>query len=83
MTTLEHREIRGITLKNIIVTIISTGSIVVTVMASYFQLKSNLQEVRVIQETQNRVNEVRLKILENQVSILQQQVSELKNVKKS
>jgi heme exporter protein D len=82
MTTLEHREIRGITLKNIVVTVISTVSIVVTVMTSYFQLKSNLQEVRVIQETQNRVNEVRLKILENQVSVLQQEVNEIKNGKK-
>ncbi len=83
MTTLEHREIRGITLKNIVVTVISTISIVVTVVASYFQLKSNLQEVRVIQDTQNRVNEVRLKVLENQVSVLQQEVNELKNGKKT
>jgi hypothetical protein len=82
MTTLEHREIRGITLKNIVVTVVSTVSIVITVMTSYFQLKSNLQEVRVIQETQNRVNEVRLKILENQVSVLQQEVNEIKNGKK-
>jgi hypothetical protein len=82
MTTLEHREIRGITLKNIVVTVVSTFSIVITVMTSYFQLKSNLQEVRVIQETQNRVNEVRLKILENQVSVLQQEVNEIKNGKK-
>ncbi|GAA3994659.1 hypothetical protein [Mucilaginibacter dorajii] len=83
MTTLEHREIRGITLKNIVVTVVSTISIVITVMTSYFQLKSNLQEVRAIQETQNRVNEVRLKILENQVSVLQQEVNEIKNGKKT
>jgi cell division protein FtsL len=83
MTTIEQHEIRGITLKNITVTILSTISIVVSVMTTYFQLKGDIQDVRASQETQSRVNEVRLKILENQVSVLQQEVTELKNGKKS
>ena len=83
MTTLDQREIRGITLKNITVTIISTVSIVVSVMTTYFQLKGDIRDVRSTQETQNRVNEIRLKVLEGEVAILQQEVRELKDNKKS
>ena len=83
MTTLEQHEIRGITLKNITVTIISTISIVVSIMTTYFQLKGDIKDVRSTQETQNRVNEIRLKVLEGEVTILQQEVRELKDGKKS
>lgn len=83
MTTIEHREIKGITLKNILVTIISTVSIVMAVMTTYFQLKSDIGDVRSTQETQSRINEIRLKILEGQVAILQQEVNKLKDNKKS
>ncbi|QEC79045.1 hypothetical protein [Mucilaginibacter ginsenosidivorax] len=81
MATLDQREIRGITLKNITVTIISTVSIVVSVMTTYFQLKGDIRDVRSTQETQNRVNEIRLKVLEGEVAILQQEVRELKDSK--
>lgn len=82
MTTIEHREIKGITLKNIVVTVLSTISIVMSVMTTYFQLKSDIKDVRSIQETQSRVNEIRLKVLEGQVAILQQDVNKLKDNKK-
>ncbi|MGN8072787.1 hypothetical protein [Mucilaginibacter sp. SG564] len=82
MTTIEHREIKGITLKNILVTVLSTISIVMSVMTTYFQLKSDIKDVRSIQETQARVNEIRLKILEGQVAVLQQDVNKLKESRK-
>lgn len=82
MTLIEQREIRGINLKNIIVTILSTISIVISVMTTYFGLKGDISEVRTTQETTNRVNEIRLKLLESEVQLLQQQVHEL-NEKKS
>ncbi|HTD97930.1 MAG TPA: hypothetical protein VK668_01520 [Mucilaginibacter sp.] len=78
MTTIEHRELKGITLKNLVVTIISTASIVASVMTTYFQLKVDIREVKITQEAQNRVNEIRLKVLEGQVAVLQQQVEEIK-----
>ncbi|MBB6108982.1 hypothetical protein [Mucilaginibacter lappiensis] len=82
MTTIEHREIKGITLKNILVTVLSTISIVMSVMTTYFQLKSDIKDVRSTQEIQSRVNEIRLKVLEGQVAILQQDVNKLKDNKK-
>lgn len=83
MTTFEHREIRGITIKNMMVTIASTISIVVSVMTGYFQLKGDIKDIRSLQETQSRINEIRLKVLEGQVNVLQQEVQELKEGKKS
>jgi hypothetical protein len=82
MTTIEHREIKGITLKNILVTVVSTISIVMSVMTTYFQLKSDIKDVRSTQEIQSRINEIRLKILEGQVAVLQQDVNKLKDNKK-
>jgi len=83
MTTFEHREIRGITIKNMIVTIASTISIVVSVMTGYFQLKGDIKDIRSSQETQSRINEIRLKVLEGQVNVLQQEVRGLKDGKRS
>ena len=81
MTSIEHRQLKGITIKNIIVTIVSTASIVTSVMASYFQLRSDINEVKVQQEAQTRIDEVRLSILEGQVAVLQREVAEIKTTK--
>ena len=81
MTAIEHKELKGITLKNLVVTIISTASIVVSVMTTYFQLKNDIHDVKTIQDTQSRVTEIRLKVLENSVSLLQEELSQLKTKK--
>jgi hypothetical protein len=81
MTTIEHRELKGITIKNLLITIFSTASIVASVMTSYLQLKSDIHDIRLSQETQNRVYDIRLKVLETQVSVLQRQVDELSRSK--
>ncbi len=67
MTAIEHKELKGITVKNIIVTIVSTASIVVSVMTTYFN-----------HETTERINEIRLKVLESEVGVLQQEIQEIK-----
>jgi cell division protein FtsL len=77
MTSIEHRQLKGITIKNIVVTILSTASIVISVMASYFQLKGDINELNVRQEAQTRVNEVRLRVLEEQVTVLQHQMEQI------
>jgi len=81
MTSIEHRQLKGITIKNIVVTILSTASIVTSIMTSYFQLKSDISEVKLQQEAQNRVNEVRLRVLEGEVTVLQREVEDIKSVK--
>lgn len=81
MTSIEHRQLKGITIKNIVVTILSTASIVTSVITSYSQLKSDISEVKIEQEAQDRVNEVRLRVLEGQVTVLQREVEDIKSVK--
>jgi hypothetical protein len=78
MTAIEHRELKGITIKNIFVTIISTASIVASVMTTYFNLKSDMNDLRYEQQTTERVNEVRLKVLESRINLLEEQVQEIK-----
>ncbi|MES2268655.1 MAG: hypothetical protein V4520_17955 [Bacteroidota bacterium] len=81
MTSIEHRQLKGITIKNIVVTIISTASIVASVMTTYFELKGDINEVKLDQQSQNRVNEIRLKILESQIAVLQREMQEIKPTK--
>lgn len=75
MTSIEQRQLKGITVKNILVTVMSTASIVATVMGSYFQLRSDLHDMRIQQDSQNRITDIRLKVLESQVSMLQHQIN--------
>jgi hypothetical protein len=78
MTTIENQQIKGITIKNIVVTILSTASIVASVTTTYFGLKSEIQSVKSEMTTETRINNLRLTVLENQVSLLQKQISEIK-----
>jgi hypothetical protein len=78
MTAIEHKELKGITVRNFIVTIVSTASIVASVMTTYFGLRSDVHDIKTQQEAQTRVFEIRLKIVESQVSVLQQQVNQIR-----
>jgi hypothetical protein len=77
MTAIEHRELKGITIKNMVVTVISTASIVASVMTTYFNLKEDVQRLEIRQETGEKINNIRLKILEGQVAFLQSEVTEI------
>lgn len=77
MTAIEHKELKGITVRNMIITITSTASIVATVMGTYFGLQNKISTIDNRQQTTERVNDIRLKILEGQVAILQQEVDQM------
>jgi hypothetical protein len=81
MTAIEHRELKGITIRNLIVTIVSTASIVASVMTTYFQLKNDIRDIRLDQQTQHRIDDIRLKVLENQVAVLQRRVDDMRSHK--
>jgi hypothetical protein len=50
-------------------------------MTTYFQLKGDIRDVRIQQDAQNRINEIRLKVLEGQVALLQREVEQIKTKK--
>ena len=76
MTTIENHQLKGITLKNIFVTIVSTASIVASVMTTYFGLKADIAGIKSSQETEARINNIRIRVLEDRVTLLQKQISE-------
>jgi hypothetical protein len=78
MTAIEHTELKGITIKNMVVTILSTASIVASVITAYYNLKSDITGVKNEQYTENRIYDMRLKILESRVTLLQTEVQEMK-----
>jgi hypothetical protein len=81
MTAIEEKELKGITLKNLLITMFSTISIVASVVITYSNLKADITNVKDQQELAYRVYDVRLKVLESQVSVLQADVKELKEGK--
>lgn len=58
-----------------------TDYVVASVMTTYFNLQENISDIKNHQETTNRVNEIRLKLLEGEVAVLQQQVEKIKENK--
>jgi hypothetical protein len=81
MTAIEHQQIKGITIKNLIVTIFSTITIVSSVLTSYFGIKADVAAVSAHQDSIDRVTEVRLKMLETEVYTLRAEVQYLKDIK--
>lgn len=78
----EHTALRGITIKNMLVTIFCTASIVISVMSTYFSLKSDIKDGQDTQQTKNEVIELRLKIAEAQIVIIQQEIAAIQATKK-
>lgn len=74
MTGFENQTLRGITLKNMIVTVVCTASIVASVVTTYFQLSDQIKEQRFISDTQYKIFELRLKIAETQIQSIKEQM---------
>lgn len=78
MTSLENHQIKGLTIKSALVTLFSTISIVASVTTTYYNIKAEIQKTRADQETQTRLTNLRLTILENQVALLQKEINSIK-----
>lgn len=78
MTAIEHRELRGITIKNLAVTLMGTASIVASVMTTYFGLRDEIRDIGATQKTEERIYNIRIKMLEDQMVLLQREVDEIK-----
>lgn len=77
----EHSQLRGITIKNMIVTIVCTATLVSTMMGAYFGIKSDIKDIRDNQNTYNKITDLRLKAVEDRQNLLELQISDLKNKK--
>ena len=77
MEAIENHQLKGITVKNVVVTIISTASIVASVMTSYYSLRAEIQAIKSSGETETRVTDLRLKVIENEVVLLQKEIDEI------
>jgi ethanolamine utilization cobalamin adenosyltransferase len=78
MTAIEHQELKGITIKNLVLTVVSTASIVASVMTTYFNLRSDIMEIRSSQQAEAKINNIRIKVLEDEVAVLQKEVDKIK-----
>lgn len=77
----EHSQLRGITIKNMIVTVACTATLVISLMTAYSGLKSDNLTTRQMQDEQNKILELRIRIIEDQQKLLSQQIRELQDKK--
>lgn len=77
MTGIENQTLRGITIKNMIVTVVCTASIVASVMGTYYSLRDDIKSGSNRSEEYQRMNNLRLNSLENRQNIIDQQIREL------
>lgn len=78
----EHSQLRGITIKNMIVTIVCTATLVSAIMTAYFGIKSDMRDIQANQNTYNKITDLRLKAVEDRENLLEFQITELKELKK-
>lgn len=79
MTGIENQTLKGITIKNMIVTVVCTASIVASVMGTYYSLRDDIKSSTRQSEEHQRINELRLNSLENRQNIIDQQIRELQS----
>lgn len=79
---IEYTEVKGVNIRNAVITIVCTGSIVCSVCMSYFGLKGDISDIRKDQTTSDRIVDVRIRALEVQISLLQSRVEDMEKLDK-
>lgn len=77
----EHSQLRGITIKNMMVTIVCTATLVSTILASYYGIRDDMKDIKDNQNTYNKITDLRLKAIEDRQNILEMQIGELRKSK--
>ena len=80
-TGFEQTQIKGFNVRNVIIIVCCTASIVFSIAVSYFGLKQDISQIKSNQETADKITDLRLKIVEAQVTLIQGQVSDLQREK--
>lgn len=73
----EHSQLRGITIKNMIVTVACTATLVSGGMGAYFGLKTDMKDIKDNQTTYNKITDLRLKAIEDRQNLLELQIHDL------
>lgn len=77
----EHSQLRGITIKNMIVTVVCTATIVASVMGTYFGITQKMSDISHTQEQNNQIMDLRIRTLEDQQKLIREQIRDLQNRK--
>lgn len=79
MNSLETKEIRGLSVRNIITIIACTVTIVSTVLGSWFNLKGEMTAIQKDRASDEKYNDLRLRTMELKISTLELDLRDLQN----
>lgn len=77
MTPIEERELKGFSAKTLVTVIACTGSIMLTVLATYYGLKADITEIRASNDSEVRLNELKMRVMDQRLDATEYQLKDL------
>lgn len=66
--TIEEKELKGVTIKNLYWLLGSIGSIIFTVLITYFSIISRIEKIEILKTETEKYNDLRISILESKIN---------------
>lgn len=83
MTSIEQKEIRGLSVKTLLTIIVCTVTMVSTTLGTYFSIQSSIREIRLEKQGDDKYLDLRLRTIEIRQSALELQLKELQTREES
>lgn len=74
---IESKELRGISIRTMLTVIICTGSIMLTVLGTYFNLKADVTDVRVTKDSDAKLNDLKMRIMDQRIDAMGIQLKDI------
>lgn len=81
MTTIESKELRGVSMKTIYAVIATTIIICTSIYGSYASIMTKINEIVLTNQSNDKLYDLRLKILEQKITAIDIQLRDLSNRK--
>lgn len=67
MEPIEQKIIQGISAKTLVTIIICTGSIMLTVLGTYYGLKADITDVRASKDSESKLNDLKMRVMDQRL----------------
>lgn len=74
---IDTKEIRGVSLRNLIAVIACTGTIMLTVLGTYYGLKADITDVKVSKDSDARLNELKMRVMDQRIDAMEIQIRDI------
>lgn len=76
---IENKEIRGLSIRNMLTIIACTIGSTLTTLTTYYNLKSDITDVRVSKDSDARLNDLKMRVMDQRIDAMEIQIKDLSN----